>query len=62
LSASAYHKTQAGSDGVAWLADKIARRNDNGAADYSASSAYQTLYQKLLNKNSWYLPKPDSYK
>jgi hypothetical protein len=58
----AYHKTQAGSDGVAWFADKIARRNDNGAADYSASSAYQTLYQKLLNKNSWYLPKPDSYK
>jgi hypothetical protein len=57
-----YHKTQAGSDGAAWLADKIARRNDDGSANYSSTAAYQTLYQKLMNKSNWYLPKPASYK
>lgn len=52
-----------GDAGVQWFADKIARRGDtrDPEVDYSTTSEYQTLYQKLLNKENWYLKLP-SYK
>ena len=52
-----------GDAGVQWFADKIARRGDTRepGVDYTTSADYQALYQKLLNKENWYLKLP-SYK
>lgn len=49
-----------GDAGVQWFADKIARRGDtrNPDVDYTTTADYQTLYQKLLNKDNWYLTLP----
>lgn len=47
-------------NGVAWLADKVARRGDNGDAnvDYTQTADYQTLYNKLLDTKNWYFELP----
>lgn len=52
-----------GDAGVQWFADKIARRGDSRepGVDYTTSADYQALYQKLLNKENWFLKLP-SYK
>lgn len=50
-----------GDAGVQWFADKIARRGDkrDPNVDYKATSEYQTLYNKLLNKENWFLKLPN---
>ena len=50
-----------GDAGVQWFADKIARRGDTRepGVDYTTSADYQALYQKLLNKENWFLKLPD---
>lgn len=52
-----------GDAGVQWFADKIARRGDSRepGVDYKNSPEYINLYEKLLNKENWYLKLP-SYK
>lgn len=50
-----------GDAGVQWFADKIARRGDkrDPNVNYKATSEYQTLYNKLLNKENWFLKLPN---
>lgn len=52
-----------GDAGVQWFADKIARRGDtrDPNIDYTTTSEYLDLYNKLINKENWYLKLP-SYK
>lgn len=52
-----------GDAGVQWFADKIARRGDtrDPNIDYTKTSEYLDLYNKLINKENWYLKLP-SYK
>lgn len=52
-----------GDAGVHWFADKIARRGDTRepGVDYKNSPEYINLYEKLSNKENWYLKLP-SYK
>ena len=45
----AAHKDERGEDGAAFLAGKIASRKGEGEKD-------MTLYNKLLDRNNWYLP------
>jgi len=53
----AEHKNALGLDGTAWLAWKIARRNQEYTDDASLVDA--TLKAKLLNKQNWYLTLPE---
>lgn len=55
----ARHKTAAGTDGTAWLAWKIARRNSL-LAPYENPTVYdEMLYGKLLDPKNWYLRAPE---
>ena len=51
------HKSQAGIDGAAWLAWKIARRNKNYTDP--AGEVEADLQTKLLDKSNWYLKMPE---
>ncbi len=51
------HKNNAGQDGTAWLAWKIARRDKNFTDDASVVDA--SLQSKLLNTSNWYLTLPE---
>lgn len=52
-----------GDAGIEWFADKIARRGDkrDPNVNYKATSEYQSLHNKLSNRENWYLKLP-SYK
>lgn len=54
----ANHKTAAGTDGTAWLAWKIARRNYNVTDDATQYDA--SLFSKLSQTSNWYLSLPQN--
>ncbi len=51
------HKTEAGKDGVSWLAWKVARRDYNVTDNVTEYD--QSLFSKLSNQKNWYLSLPE---